>query len=310
MKIFKKKETLIQNLTFIALLAALNAVVSLIASFTLLGAFILMFLLPLVSALASLYIQPKYYWLYLLCAIALSLIGSLYDLSAAIFYSVPSILTGFLFGLLYQKKLNTTLIVFVVSLLGLGLSYLSILLIRAIFGVDMLALLAALFSLTNFPYLSVIEPSAVLVYNLATQSISAIFIAGGLFHFEKKSENELLSGLISNGSALLFGVLSICLGWFNPLTGYLFLICSLFLIVNGSFQFFSSFQKVYLYVILGVGAFVSLLLFALLYPYVPKPSGLTLISLLSILLSLVYLFPLGKTFQKRKESSTISEQGK
>ena len=86
MSLFKKRETLVQNITFLAIMAAINIVLLLLTIVLPYLVILLTLILPFVSLLVTILCQKKYYPIYILATIGLSLLVSVDGLTNVIFY--------------------------------------------------------------------------------------------------------------------------------------------------------------------------------------------------------------------------------
>jgi hypothetical protein len=106
MKVFSPRETSAQNIAYISIMASIDVVFALFATFFPFGAIFLMLLLPLPSAVAAYYCKNRYIPVYLLASIGLSLIATIWDFQLTLFYAIPAICSGTLYGFLKQKRLT------------------------------------------------------------------------------------------------------------------------------------------------------------------------------------------------------------
>ena len=97
MNIFKKRETLLQNMTYMGIMAAINFIFILLSSFIPFLLFVLVFILPLASAVVTVFCKKRYYIIYFVVTGALCLLINAPD---TMFYVIPSLITGFIFGFL------------------------------------------------------------------------------------------------------------------------------------------------------------------------------------------------------------------
>ena len=91
MKVFSPRETSAQNIAYISIMASIDVVFALFATFFPFGAIFLMLLLPLPSAVAAYYCKNRYIPVYLLASIGLSLIATIWDFQLTLFYAIPAI---------------------------------------------------------------------------------------------------------------------------------------------------------------------------------------------------------------------------
>ena len=111
-----------------AIMAAINVVFILLATFLPYLYFLLLFLLPLTSTFVMVFCEKRYYIIYSLATIGLCFLASFNNIGDTFFYIIPSILTGAITGLLIEKQFNgiwiiilTSLIQFIVSIFVLPL---------------------------------------------------------------------------------------------------------------------------------------------------------------------------------------------
>lgn len=106
MAIFNKKDTLTKTITFMALFAAINVVLSALTYITPFLSVVLVIFLPLTSALVEVACKDRYYPIYAFGTIGLTFAVTFWNLDFAIFYIIPSIVTGYIFGLMVKKQIS------------------------------------------------------------------------------------------------------------------------------------------------------------------------------------------------------------
>ena len=134
MGIFQKRETLVQNIAFLAIMAAINVVLLLLAT---LLPYLLLFLtmiLPFVSLLVTIYCKKRYYPIYLLATIGLSFLVSFDGISNILFYILPGVLSGFVFGYCLEKEIPSNYSIMYSALVYVICSYLSLIICNALIG--------------------------------------------------------------------------------------------------------------------------------------------------------------------------------
>ncbi|MDY6430610.1 MAG: hypothetical protein SPL00_02355 [Bacilli bacterium] len=139
MQIFRKREKPIENLTLIALIIALQAIFSIftaVFSDVVVIPLLILITVPISSVLISVNCSPRYYAVYLIASIGLNVAVSCYNLSNTIFYIIPSILVGFVYGVFLNFKIPTSLNIFFSSIVELLLWIASLYLIKAIYEID------------------------------------------------------------------------------------------------------------------------------------------------------------------------------
>ncbi|MCH5172205.1 MAG: hypothetical protein J1F31_05215 [Erysipelotrichales bacterium] len=129
----KKRESLASNLTFIALMSAINIIFAALMLFLPALSLILYLILPLVSTMTILFCKSKYLPIYYIVSIAVAFIINLNGLEYIIFTLIPSLITGTIFGLCIEKKVNIGITILVSSICQFLFSLATIPLINAIY---------------------------------------------------------------------------------------------------------------------------------------------------------------------------------
>ena len=227
MKLISKKESLKQSIPLISLMCALNIVLSVVATYLpITGIFIFLFL-PLISTLLSLNIKYRYYPIYFICSLGLSLLVTMGDISYTLLFLFPSLIIGFILSIFINKKLDyylafiiTSLIIF---LINLGL----IPLLDFIFATNTISIFLKIFNLSNNETITIFIPSiiylisAIQMFIVLIITINEVKKLGYIFIF-RNIDNLLLS---------IISIISdwICIGFlfFNLKISYIFLFISL-----------------------------------------------------------------------------------
>ena len=126
MKFFSERRTPSQNIAFLAIAAALNAIFSLLIHFVPLSDFVVLLFLPLISAMVGLLCEKKYLPVYLVAALGVSLAVTAYDISTTLFYVVPAILSGTAYGFFYHKSWPLPYVLLGTAIITMALNYVSL----------------------------------------------------------------------------------------------------------------------------------------------------------------------------------------
>ena len=278
MSLFKKKETLVQNMSYMGLMAAINIVFVLLTTFVPLLFFLIVFVLPLTSTIVALHCEKKYFPIYAFTTIGLCFLVTLWKIDDTLFYVVPSIITGFIFALMVEKKISAQWIIIAATVIQVAFTYLSIPVIKGLLGRDIVLDFATAFGLKDFPYLDYLAPAFIFILALVQEILSFIIINEEIkkFGFEIEEANLLnLPMLLGLTVSLLFT--EIFAMTYKQLS-YAFLLLSLYftiLIIAGLFGR----KKKWIYIALIASFILSFFLFALLYKNISTPLGLIGVSI-------------------------------
>lgn len=131
-----KKSKATSNLTFIALMSAVNVIFALLMTFLPVLSLLLYLMLPYITTMVILVCQKKYYLIYFITSIFLSFIINTQGIEYTIFTLLPSLITGTIFGICIEKKVNIGITIIISSFCQFLFSMATIPLINLIYTND------------------------------------------------------------------------------------------------------------------------------------------------------------------------------
>ena len=274
MSIFKKKTTLVHHITYMGIMACINFLFIILDTYVPFLMFLLIFLLPLASTVVSYYCLKRYYIIYAVASIGLCLIsGNIID---TIFYIVPALISGFLIGLLLDKKVNPFWIILVSTVVEASLSFAFIPLINLISNEDFVVSLLSILHLETFKYQE--DVIYLIIYFLALLQVSLTHFV--LFTEIRKIGVEINTG-VSSFAPYIIGLLSsliiaLIFGLTYTPLALTFIAISIYFAMFLAIDIFVSTKKI-CYVLLTVLFVASFFGFALLYTKIEAPLGLILV---------------------------------
>ena len=220
---FFKKETLIRTICFMAFFVAINVVCSFLTTVLPLISILLIIFLPLTSAIVEVMCKDRWFPIYAVATIGLSIVVSLSSIDFTIFYIVPSIFTGYIFGLFSKRNLPSMFAIFLAAIVQTLLSFAFIPLLQLITGSNLIDVFVKILKISNrFWFDSVILLLFFLV-SLIQVILSYIVVQNELNKFGQKTEckynQERIAGFTTIGAAVLSAIFSI---FYMPLC-YLFI---------------------------------------------------------------------------------------
>lgn len=272
-----------------AMLTALCAITSTLASYFVIGSLLSLFLIPFFSSVASYKIEGRWLPLYALASICLCVLFSFHDMSSALFTAVPGVLGGTLYGYLRKKNVPVGIPIVIGSYLYLACIYLSIPLLEVLSGRNLIEDALFLFQLQESRIARELVPLLLYLFSLSSIGLSSLLIEGISPRFLQKSEKRRNFCKVYPYLSFLFSSLCLLTGYFLPSLSYIFLASSLFLLVFAYPSFKG--KKPYIYLVHFLFLLIGLFLFAFLYPYMGEGiKGGTLLAFLPLFASLHFLF--------------------
>ena len=275
-------------MAFMALMAAINIIISVISAFSPIASVILVIFLPLTSTLVELYCEDKYYPIYAIATFGLGIVATLWNMQTTFFTLLPSLLTGYIFGLFAKHKFQPFWSVLVSSLFQSLITFAFIPLINIIFDVDIIYTFKYAFGLTNSASINTIIPAFILAISFVQIALSYLVVSFEIRKFDQEmnyeKDNYMLFGII--GSVISFAILGL---YFVSLAiAYTFLILSIYFTVYIVISFIN--DRMWRTLILsGVFVLLNIFIYALAYSNMKENSALLLLGVTPFCISTLSL---------------------
>lgn len=284
-----KKETLIKTISFMSFFTAINVICSFLTTIVPVVSIILIIFLPLTSAVVEVNCKDRWFPIYAFATIGLSLVVTLQSIDFTIFYIVPSIFTGYIFGLFSKKNLPCMYAIFFAAIIQTGLSFAFIPLIELITGSNLLDVFIKIFRISDRFWFDTLLLLVFFVVALMQVVLSFIVVSNELKKFTQEDTEKHAQSQVASFSTLVSAVLATTSTFFYlPLS-------LLFVGITFYFGVFVVIDHVYFknklnLIFDGVFAFVTLLLFALLNKYFSDGVDLVLLCITPVFISVFSIF--------------------
>lgn len=190
MALFSKKETLIRSMPLMAMMAAINVIFSLFTAFVPFLAVALIIFIPLTSSLVEVYCKDRYFPIYAIATLGLSICVSLSAIDFTLFYLIPSIVTGYIFGLMAKKNFPNLWAILIASIIQTGISFAFIPLVNLITEIDFIEKLKTILQVNDSVYFSNLLIIVFFVVALIQTILSFIVVNNELRKFGVKNDEE------------------------------------------------------------------------------------------------------------------------
>ena len=215
-------------MALMGIMAAINIIVAVISAFVPVISLFLVLILPLSSTLVELYCKDRYYPIYAIATIGLSLVATMWNMETTIFYVVPSILTGYIFGLMSKKNVPAIYSILSASIVQAGVTIGFIPLINFLFDVDLVEMFLVFFKADTFQYVNDFVLAFIFTISLIQTALSYAIISNEIkkFGFEEISDEKYR--IIYQIGCALFALLEIPFAFFYIPASYLCLMISIY----------------------------------------------------------------------------------
>ena len=258
-----KRETLIRAICFSSFFVAINVLASfLTVSLPVVGIGLIIFL-PLTSALVEINIKDRWFPIYALATIGLSIVVTLSSIDFTLFYIVPSIFTGYIFGLSIKRGIPKLLAIFFASLIQTLLSFAFVKILFLITSIDIIDVFAKLLKISDVFLFNSCIWLLFFVTSLIQVILSFIVVENELPKFGIKQIVKLNEEIVSSWSIIGSILLSL---------SFAFIYMPISLLFVGFAFYFSAFVIYYQFktkkyiclILVGVSLLIQILLYALL----------------------------------------------
>ena len=286
MTFLKKRETPVQNIAYIAIMAAVNVVFVTISCALPILFVLLVFLLPLTSVIVTIYCKKYYVPIYAIATLALCFgVSAGFSIFDTFIYVLPSLLTGIAFGLMIEKRVPAIYMIVSISILQYLLISLTFLAINnLIVQINFFNSIYSMIGLQNFPYKGVLtdiltfiiaEIQVAITYTLVKYEMKRADIE---INLECKNRFILYIALILNGISVVLSL------YYFPSYSVLITLIALPIAVYLTIDLLLK-RVIWVYISLGALAVAFAFIFAFVYSYISAPNQL----------SLIYIFFIGVT---------------
>ena len=284
-----KKETLIRTISFMSFFVAINVICSFLTTIIPVVSTILIIFLPLTSAVVEVNCKDRWFPIYAFATIGLSIVVTLSSIDFTIFYIVPSIFTGYIFGLFTKKNLPSMYAIFFATMIQTALSFAFIPLIEIITGSNLLDVFVKIFRISDRFWFDKLVLLIFFIVALMQVVLSYIVVSNELKKFVEENVESYGQSIIASISSLACGVVATSFAFFYLSGSLLFIGISFYFTTFVVISQVKAKNKIAL-ILDGVFAFITLLLFALLNKYFETGAEFVLLLIAPVLISLFSIF--------------------
>ncbi len=288
MNLFSKRETIQQNIAFMAIMAAINIVLSVISAFVPFMSIFLFLLMPLTSALVEFFCKDRYYPIYFAASIGLSLVATLWNTETTFFYLIPSLLTGYIFGLVSKKSIPSIYSILISSLIQMGCLLGFIPLVNFIYGTDVILTFKTLLNLQDSTKINVIIPAFIFLISLIQMCLSYAIISNELKKMNIEEKHIQKYEWIYQLLLFVFSLLMIPSSFFIKEISFVLLFINIFLAVYIIKDYIISKNYYTLIVFLG-GLVINIVVFGIAYVTLGTIDGFLLLNITPFWISFISL---------------------
>lgn len=246
---------------------AINVICSFLTTVLPLLSILLIIFLPLTSAVVEVMCKDRWFPIYAFATIGLSIVVSLHSIDFTIFYIVPSIFTGYIFGLFSKKNFPAMFAVFFATVIQTGLSFAFIPILQLITGSNLIDTFAKIFGISDRFWFDNLILLFFFLIALIQIILSFIVVKNELEKFGQKSTWKLNQVNFANYSVLGCTVLSVVFSFFYTPMMFLFIgVAYYFVVFVVAEQLQTNNTKCL--ILDGTFVFISMLLYAILNKYI------------------------------------------
>ena len=265
---------------------AINVVCSFLTTVLPLLSIILIIFLPLTSAIVEVMCKDRWFPIYAVATIGLSIVVSLSSIDFTIFYVVPSIFTGYIFGLFSKRNLPNMFAIFLATIIQTLLSFAFIPLLQLITGSNLIDVFVKILRISNRFWFDSIILLLFFCVALIQVILSFIVVQNELNKFGQKSNCKYNQERIASFSTISAALLSAIFSFFYMPVCYLFIgIAYYFAVFVVIFQIQS--KNTSCLVADGISLLIGIILYAALNQFFKNNTDFALFAITPGLISVV-----------------------
>lgn len=288
MELFKKRETLIQNIAFMAIMAAISVVFVVLSNVLPVLLFLLVFVLPLTSTLITIYCKKIYFPIYFVVTLALCFgVSAGFYIFDTFIYVLPSLITGFIFGFCIEKKIPAIYTLIIATVVQYGLTVLTFFSLYKIVGnLDLTESIIIAFGLKDFEFKAVFIQ--VFLYIIAEIQIVISYIVTKVLVNRLGIDVNLICkhSFVLYIVEIVFAGLSILSYYFFPVYTLVLVLIPLPIYIYQLVTLVLQ-KRIWIWASIGGVHLVFIFMFAFLYEYTQAPNQFILIYILFGLLTII-----------------------
>lgn len=167
-----------------SIMAAINVIFALISSYIFAFSLLVMLFLPLASIVVALNVDLKYYPVYLIGTLLLSLVLNFANFDNTLFFLLPVLMSGLTFGLLIKHKVSDVFIILIVSLVNLTTLFITIPIINLIYDINFLEVFASFIGFNDLAVGRLILPSVLTLLAFMQTLLTLVIISQDAKYFQ------------------------------------------------------------------------------------------------------------------------------
>ena len=284
-----KRQTLIRTICFMSFFVAINVICSFLTTLFPFVSVILIIFLPLTSALVEVMCKDRWFPIYAFATIGLSIVVSLSSIDFTLFYIVPSIVSGYIFGLFAKHRLPSMYAIFFASLAQTLLSFLFIPILKLITGINIIDFFAKILRISDIFWFNTLVLLIFFIVSLLQTILSYIVVNNELVKFTRENPWKLSKDNVASVSCLSSIVFMVAFSFFYLPASYFLLGIAFYFGVFVVIEQAQLKQKVSLIIDAAV-IFVVIVLYAILNKYIKDGYDLLLFGAVPTLISIISIF--------------------
>ena len=284
MPLFKKKTSLVHHITYMGIMTTINLIFVLLARFAPYFMFLLVIILPFASAVVSYFCLKRYFIIYAVASIGVCFIFG--EPAETLFYVLPAILSGFVIGLLLEKKIHPFWMVLLSSLINAALTFAYIPLINLIINDNIVERMLVLFGLNDFAYKIELTYLFVCLVSFVQCILTNYVMMADIKKIGIETNTRIDSFYPYIIGLEVSVVLSLGLSFIYAPLGLFFAAVSLYFTAFLLVDLLLS-KRVLIYILLVLSLLIFIILFAVFYQQIAKPFGIILVLIFATLISVL-----------------------
>ena len=225
-KIFSIKENLKESIPLMSLLSAVNLIMMILITYLPITGVVVVFLLPLPSIICTLFIKSRYYVIYALTSLIISIIFCIGDFTSVLFTLIPVLISSFVYAFLIKCNLGVLNSLVLTAFILTFINLLELFIFNYFFNINFIEIICNLLNIQNVEYLNNSIPTFVYLYSLLQALMMLITTSDQVKKFYIEDFYYKTCSIVQISFLSVTILLTVILYFFNLSYFYLFLLVS------------------------------------------------------------------------------------
>lgn len=222
--------TTTHQIAYIAIMSAITIVLSVLANFYPFMSLLLILFLPFVSALVAVTCDLKFFPIYLIATILLSVVVDITNFLSIIFYLIPGLLSGLIIGVSYRVKINGLYMLLGITFVNFLSNFATIPVLDYIYQIDSALYSMRLIGFGSHALYRELFIGFLFIVALIQATLTYYIVDNEIKVFKQETKQDF--SIFDNLICIVFGFFTVVFSFFHTGLSIVFFMASIYLSIH------------------------------------------------------------------------------